>query len=85
MPLAKMYEIGEGSATPVEVERSATGLRERYEDIVKRIEEAKFTGKGDQGKVRPVVAEGMRVGLVRKALCSGVGLAEGGYHGQGRR
>ena len=53
LPMAKMYDVGEGgTATPVEAERSATGLGERYAGIVKSIEEAKFTGKGDDKKVR---------------------------------
>jgi hypothetical protein len=56
LPLGKMYDIGEGgNATLVEVERSTTGLGERYDSIVKLIENAKFTGAGDEKKVRQSV------------------------------
>ena len=51
LPLAKMYDVGEGAATAVAVERSATGLKERYEGVVRAIGEAQFTGKGDKEKV----------------------------------
>ena len=62
LPLAKMYDVGEGAATAVAVERSATGLKERYEGVVRAIGEAQFTGKGDKEKVCGAAAGGVSAG-----------------------
>ena len=91
-----MYDVGEGgAATPVVAERSATGLKERYDGIVKRIEEAKFTGAGDEKKVRggwrPCVgrsghAAGGSAGVAGGAVgAAAVGRGGGGGEGRGRR
>ena len=59
LPLAKMYDVDEDGATAVVVERATTGLKERYDGIVRDISEAQFTGKGDKEKVSGSIARSM--------------------------
>ena len=68
LPLAKMYDVGEGAATAVAVERSATGLKERYEGVVRAIGEAQFTGKGDKEKVCGAAAGGVSAVLRQRVV-----------------